>query len=131
VRRRTPGNRASFDAFEAVLASAAVEDEFEAAAPVLAGIALRRMVSNPASLSAAARQRSVAAIARAMQAAAPRLGANGVRAIPRLLARGLMRQTTPDRAMSQSIAAHAARLERRPDIVAGFAKATRRMRGGS
>jgi hypothetical protein len=128
-----PGSdKQSFDAFEAVLEAALQEDALDAAAPVLAGVALKRGMPHVAALPSPLRRHMVAAVANAMRTLGHRSAPQNVRAIPgllRFLSRAMAQRGLPLRALPQAIPRQAARLANRPDLIAKFAAARPPSRG--
>src|SRR5262245_22623650 len=116
----------SADVFEAVLEAAIEEDVFEASAPVLAGVALKRAIPQIANLPDPMRRQMIATVATAMRMLARRSSPHAVRAVPALL-RGLHRATAQRggamQGLRQAIPRHAA-------LLAGGARRIARLAAG-
>jgi hypothetical protein len=124
TRRRKRGESA--DVFEAVLEAAIEEDVFEASAPVLAGVALKRAIPQVANLPDPMRRQMIATAATAMRMLAQRSSPHAVRAMPALLGglhRAMAQRGGAMQGLRQAIPRHAALLAGRPDLIARFAGA--------
>jgi hypothetical protein len=122
-----------FDGYEAVIEAAIEEDELEAAAPVLAGLAIKRLLSQVSAMPPALRQRLVAGLSQAVQAMTQQSGAQGARAAQGLLqsvGRVAQQKGLPAQALAPALQRLAPGIARRPDLIARFAAAARSA-GGS
>ena len=124
VPRGSPAARAMridpFDGFEAVLEAAIEADEIEAAAPVLAGLAVRRAVPQARQMPRESRRRLVAAVTKALRQLVARSGAAGARATPALVqsvGRIADFKGLPPNALPPAISRNAAFLASRPDLI--------------
>jgi hypothetical protein len=133
VRRGTPQARAirvnGFDGYEAVVEAAIEEEELEAASPVLAGLALKRLLPQVSALPPEVRQRLVGSLSGAIRALSQRAGSSGARAAPGLLqsvARVAQQKGLPAQALPAALQRLAPAIAQRPDLVQRFAAAARR-----
>ncbi len=107
-----------FDALEEMFDFA--EDNIDAAAPVIAGLTIRRNMPNVARLPRAARVQLVRSVTRATRTVARRQGPQAARAIPavvRTVQTAVRQQRVPARAVPQVIQRAAARVSRSPATV--------------
>jgi len=107
------------DEFEAIdeLVDGLDEDEIDAAAPVLAGLALRRIVPVVARLPRAPRRQLVRNVAAATRTAVRTAGPRAARVVPRVLRtvqRSAHRRRLPQRRVGQTVRRVTSRLVHRP-----------------
>ncbi len=133
VRRGTPQARGirvnGFDGYEAVVEAAIEEDELEAASPVLAGLALKRLLPQISQLPPELRQRLVGSLSGAIRSLSQRAGSTGARAAPGLLqsvARVAQQKGLPAQALAPALQRLAPAIAQQSDLVQRFAAAARR-----
>jgi hypothetical protein len=116
-----------FEAIDEMLELAEAEDLFDAAAPVVAGLSIRRAVPNVARMPRPARRQLVRQTTRAAQTIARRQGVQAARAVPavvRAARRTVARQGQPAaRALPRTVARTAARIAANPQLTRRLARA--------
>lgn len=134
-----------FDAMEDLFDYAEDEDAIDAAAPVIAGLTIRRTMPGVARLPRAERRRIVRSVTQATRTVARRQGPQAARAIPgvvRTVQTAVRQRRVRPRAAAQAIARTATRVARSPQLARqmtaragttarpGRSMARRRMMGG-
>lgn len=108
-----------FDTMEDLFDFAEQEDAIDAAAPVIAGLTIRRTMPGVARLPRTERQRIVRSVTRATQTVARRQGPQAARAVPgvvRTVQTAVRQRRIPARATAQAITRTAARVARSPQL---------------
>jgi hypothetical protein len=113
------------------------DDNIDAAAPVIAGLTLRRIMPAVSRLSRPARRQLVRSVSQATRTLARRQGPQAARAMPRIVQsaqRAVRQRRIPPRALPQAVRRAAARVARSPQAVRRLARpvgpAGRRGMGG-
>ena len=122
-----------FEAMDEMLELAEDEDIMDAAAPVVAGLTIRRVVPGVARMPRPVRRQLVRSVTRATQTIARRQGPQAARAVPavvRAARRVAARQGAPVRALPGAVARTAARVARSPRLARQMARATSAARAG-
>lgn len=115
-----------FEALGEMMDLAEDEDLFDAAAPVVAGLAIRSMIPNVARLAPATRRRLVSAVSRTTRTLARRQGPQAARAVPAIVAqarRAAVRRRLPPQALPQVVRQTAAQVVRSPRLARRLAAA--------
>jgi hypothetical protein len=124
-----------FEAMDELLDLAESEDLIDAAAPVVAGLTIRRMVPGVSHMPRPARRQLVRAVTRATTTIARRQGVPAARAVPAIVrrARQVVARTgqSAARAMPRVVARTAARVARSPRLVRQLARAVPTARRGA
>ncbi|MFM0052530.1 serine/threonine-protein kinase [Caballeronia grimmiae] len=106
-----------FEALDELIDWAEEEDNLDAAAPVIAGLALRRNMPGVSRLPQPARRRLVRGVTQATRTLARRQGPQAARAIPRIVQnaqRAVRQRRIPARALAQVVRQTAARVAANP-----------------
>lgn len=106
-----------FEALDELIDWAEEEDNIDAAAPVIAGLALRRNMPSVSRLPQPARRRLVRSVTQATRTLARRQGPQAARAIPRIVQnaqRAVRQRRIPAQALPQAVRQTAARLANNP-----------------
>lgn len=125
--RVLPNRADEFEALEDVFDLAEEEDAVDFAAPVIAGLTIRRTMPGVARQPRAVRQQLVRSVSQATRAVARRAGPQAARAVPRLVQsvrRTAQRRGLPARAVAPAVRRAAARVARSP-------RTARRLAGGA
>ncbi|WP_139558335.1 serine/threonine-protein kinase [Methylotetracoccus oryzae] len=120
-----------FEAFDEMLDSFD-EGEIDAAAPVIAGLTIRRTMPGVARLPRTQRRQLVRSVTQATRTVARRQGVPAARAVPavvRAVQRGVRTRRVPPRAVPRAITRAAAQVARSPQTVRRLAQATPRTVG--
>jgi hypothetical protein len=138
--RVLPNQADEFEALDEVLDLAEDEDAVDAAAPVIAGLAVRSAIPGVSRLPRPARRQLVRTVSQATRAVARRQGPQAARAIPAVVQgvqRTARRRGLPARALPQAVRRTVARVARSPQVVQRLARSAtppaargRRGRGG-
>lgn len=118
-----------FDAFDELADLADDEEALDAAAPVIAGLTIRRTVPGVSRLPRPVRRQLVRSVTQATRTLARRQGAEGARAVPAVVGRAtrvVVRRGAPARVLPQAVARTTARVARRPRVVRRLAQAAPR-----
>jgi hypothetical protein len=114
-----------FEAFDDLLDE--IDDaDFDAAAPVIAGLTIRRSMPGASRLPRTQRRQLVRSVTQATRTVARRQGAQAVRAVPAVVSavqRGVRTRRIPPRAAPQAIGRAAAQVARNPRAVRRLAQA--------
>jgi hypothetical protein len=140
IGRVLPNQADEFQALDEVLDLAEDEDAVDAAAPVIAGLAVRSAIPGVSRLPRPARRQLVRTVSQATRAVARRQGPQAARAIPAVVQgvqRTARRRGLPARALPQAVRRTVARVARSPQVVQRLARSAtppaargRRGRGG-
>ncbi len=125
-----------FEALDEVLDLAEEDDSIDAAAPVIAGLTIRRVMPGIARQPRAVRRQLVRSVSQATRAVARRQGPHAARAVPRIVQsvqRTARRRGIPPRALPQVVRRAVARVARRPQVIRRLARTTpgRALRSGA
>ncbi|HRD67782.1 MAG TPA: hypothetical protein PKY50_16685 [Candidatus Competibacter sp.] len=124
-----------FEAFDELMDLAEGEEAIDAAAPVIAGLAIRTAVPGAARLPRTTRRQLVRSVSQAVRTVARRQGPQAARAIPQIVRsvqRTAQRRGLPVRALPQAIQRTAARIARSTQLVRRLAGTpTPARRGGA
>jgi len=115
------------DEFEAVdeLVDMAEDEDIDAAAPVIAGLTIRRVMPAVSRLPRPARRQLVRGVSQATRTLARRQGPQAVRAVPRIVRtaqRAVRQRRIPARALPQVVRRTAARVARSPQAARRLAR---------
>jgi len=116
-----------FDAMEDLLDYAEEEDAIDAAAPVVAGLTIRRVMPGVSRLPRPQRRQLVRSVTRATRAVARRAGPRAARTVPQVVqaaTRTARRRGVPARAVPRVVARAAARVARSPGLARRLARTT-------
>jgi hypothetical protein len=119
------------DAFDGMIDIADEADSFDAAAPVAAGLAIRKAVPQAARMPHAQRKQLVKATAAATRHVARRHGPAAAAAVPAIVKharRVAVKRGAPARQLPQLVRQTAARVAQSPQLVRRFARASEAMR---
>ena len=108
-----------FDTMEDLLDYAEEEDAIDAAAPLVAGLTIRRAVPGVSRMPRPQRRQLVRSVTQATRAVARRAGPQAARAVPRVVqavARTARRRGVPTRALPQAVTRAATRVARSPRL---------------
>jgi hypothetical protein len=129
-----------FEAFDDLVDLAEEEDNIDAAAPVAAGLAVRKLMPAVARLPRQQRRQIVKSVSRAIRTVAHRHGPRAARAVPKVLKavqRAVRQHRIPGRALPRAVHRAALRLAHRPRTlrrlagpVAAMARGRRLATGG-
>jgi hypothetical protein len=114
-----------FEALDEMFDWAEDEDAIDAAAPVIAGLSIRRSVPGVARLPRAARRQLVRSVTRSTQMLARQRGPRAARAMPRVVQsvqRTARRRGLPVRAMPQAVRRATMQVARSPRLVSQLAR---------
>ena len=127
-----------FEAVDELVDMAETEDNIDAAAPVIAGLTLRRVMPGVSRLPRATRRQLVRGVSQATRTLVRRQGPQAARAVPRIVRtaqRAVRQRRIPARALPQVVRRTAARVASSPQAVRRLARPVagaggRRMAGG-
>jgi hypothetical protein len=122
-----------FEAVDELVDLAEVENNIDAAAPVIAGLTLRRVMPGVSQLPRATRRQLVHGVTQATRTLARRQGPQAARAIPRIVStaqRAVRQRRIPARALPQVVRRAAARVARSPQAVRRLARPVAGALGG-
>ncbi|NEQ25609.1 MAG: hypothetical protein F6K28_42415 [Microcoleus sp. SIO2G3] len=117
-----------FEALDEMLAFAEEEDAVDAAAPIIAGLAVRTIMPRAARLNRSTRRQLVHSVRQSTQTLARRQGAIAARAVPRVVQavqRTAQRQRISAQQLPQAIRRTTASVAQNPRLVSQLARATR------
>jgi hypothetical protein len=116
-----------FEALDEVLDLAEEDDAIDAAAPVIAGLTIRRVMPGIARQPRTVRRQLVRSVSQATRAVAQRQGPHAARAIPRIVQsvqRTAQRRGLSPRAVPQAVRRTVARVARSPQTIRRLARTT-------
>jgi hypothetical protein len=125
VGRNMADEADEFEAMDDLLELAEMDDSIDAAAPVVAGLAIRRAMPNVARMPRPVRRQLVRSVSRATRTIARRQGAPAARAVPAIVRRArraVARRGQPARAMPRVVARTAAQVARSPRLARRLAR---------
>jgi hypothetical protein len=114
-----------FEIIDEMVEMAEIEDEIDAAAPVVAGLTIRRVMPGVSRLPRTTRRQLVRSASQATRTLARRQGAPAARAVPRIVRsaqRAVRQRRIPPRAMPQAVRRAAARVARSPQAARRLAR---------
>jgi hypothetical protein len=116
-----------FEALDEMLAFAEEEDAVDAAAPIIAGLAIRTIMPRAARLNRNTRRELIRSVRQSSQTLTRRQGPRAVRAVPRVVQavqRAAQRRRTPTQQLPQAVRRATASIARNPRLVSRLSRAT-------